>query len=106
MSWQAWLQVVVLVGLVLASAPPLGAYVARVFSGGPAPGDRLFAPVERAVYRVAGVDPEREQPWTVYAISLIAFSAVSVLGLFLLLRFRSLCLVSLLLLLLWFLLLL
>lgn len=30
--------------------------------------------------RVAGVDPEREQPWTVYALSVIAFSAVKTRG--------------------------
>jgi K+-transporting ATPase ATPase A chain len=89
MSWQAWLQLAVLVGLVLASAPPLGAYIAHVFSGGPAPGDRLFLPVERAVYRIAGVDAQREQPWPVYAVSVIAFSAVSVLGLFVLQRLQG-----------------
>jgi K+-transporting ATPase ATPase A chain len=89
MSWQGWLQFAVLLGLVLATAPLLGAYVARIFSGGPAPGDRVFLPVERAVYRVAGVDPEREQPWTVYAISVIAFGAVSVLGLFLVQRLQG-----------------
>ena len=58
----------------------LGAYIARVYAGGAAPGDRVFEPVERAVYRVAGVDPEREQPWTVYALSVIAFSAVKTRG--------------------------
>jgi K+-transporting ATPase ATPase A chain len=47
-------------------------------------------PVERAVYRVAGVDPAREQPWSVYAVSLLAFSAVSVLGLFVLQRAQGL----------------
>jgi K+-transporting ATPase ATPase A chain len=89
MTWQAWLQLITLVGLVVATAPVLGAYVARVFSGGRAPGDRIFLPVERAVYRVAGVDPEREQPWAVYALSVIAFSAVSVLGLFVLQRVQG-----------------
>ena len=78
MTWQAWLQLAALVGLVVATAPVLGAYVARVFSGGRAPGDRIFLPVERAVYRVAGVDPQGEQPWAVYALSVIAFSAPGV----------------------------
>ena len=82
MSWQAWLQFAVLVALVFATTPVLGAYLARVFAGAAAPGDRVFLPVERVVYRVAGVDPEREQPWTVYALSLLAFSVVSVLGLY------------------------
>ena len=89
MSWQNWLQVAALVGLVLISTPLLGAYIARVFAGGAAPGDRVFLPVERALYRLAGVDPRREQPWTVYALSVLAFSAVSVLGLFLLQRLQG-----------------
>jgi hypothetical protein len=48
LSWQNWLQVAALVCLVLISTPLLGAYIARVFAGGAAPGDRLFLPVERA----------------------------------------------------------
>jgi potassium-transporting ATPase potassium-binding subunit len=89
LSWQNWLQVVALVGLVLVSTPLLGAYIARVFAGGAAPGDRVFLPVERALYRLAGVDPQREQPWAVYALSVLAFSAVSVIGLFLLQRLQG-----------------
>jgi K+-transporting ATPase ATPase A chain len=90
MSWENWLQLGALIGLVLVSTRLLGPYLARVIGGGPAPGDRVFLPVERAVYRVAGVDPAREQPWGVYAVSLLAFSAVSVLGLYLLQRVQGL----------------
>ena len=54
-----------------------------------APGDRVFAPVERLVYRVCGIDPTREQRWTTYALSLLAFSAVSVLVLYLLQRLQG-----------------
>jgi K+-transporting ATPase ATPase A chain len=89
MTWQAWAQAAALLGLVCLSTPLLGAYVARVFGGGTAPGDRLFLPVERALYRLGGVDPRREQPWTVYALSLLAFSAVSVVGLYLLQRVQG-----------------
>ncbi len=90
MSWQNWLQVGVLVCLVLLSARVLGPYLARVLDSESAPGDRFFLPLERAVYRVMGVDPAREQPWSVYAVSLLAFSFVSVLGLFLLQRLQGL----------------
>ena len=64
-------------------------YPARVVGGGTAPGDGVFLPVERVVYRVAGVDPAREQPWNVYPLSLPAFSAVSVVGLYLLQRVQG-----------------
>ncbi len=80
MSGANWLQLGALVGALFITAPLLGVYLARVFSGGDSPGERVFAPVERAIYRVAGVDANREQPWNAYALSLLAFSAVSVLG--------------------------
>src|SRR6185436_10661905 len=44
--------------------------------------------IERVLYRVIGVDPKADQRWPVYARSLLAFSAVSVLGLYALLRFQ------------------
>jgi K+-transporting ATPase ATPase A chain len=88
-SWQAWAQAAALVGLVGLSTPLLGAYIARVFGDGGAPGDRLFLPVERVLYRLGGIDPGREQPWQVYALSVLAFSVVSVLGLFALQRVQG-----------------
>jgi K+-transporting ATPase ATPase A chain len=84
-----WLQLFALVSALLVTTPLLGAYLARVLGGGSAPGDRIFLPLERALYRLVGVDPGREQPWSVYALSLLAFSAVSVVGLFLLERLQG-----------------
>jgi potassium-transporting ATPase potassium-binding subunit len=89
MSGAAWLQLLVLVALVFAATPVLGGYMAKVYGGGAAPGDLIFGPVERLIYRATGVDPSREQRWTIYARSLLAFSAVSVLGLYLLQRVQS-----------------
>ena len=89
MSAANWLQLAVLVAAILVTAPLLGAYLAGVLGGGPARGDRVFLPVERAIYRLAGVDPDREQPWHVYALSVIAFSAVSVVGVYLLQRVQG-----------------
>ena len=89
MSPAAWLQLAALVIAVLVVTCVLGAYLAQVFGGGHAPGDRVFAPVERVIYRLTGVDPDREQRWTVYALSLLAFSAMSVLGLYVLQRLQG-----------------
>ena len=68
--------------LLAISTPLLGRYMAKVYGGGKAPGDRVFGPVERVIYRVCGVNPDSEQRWTTYAISLLAFSFVSVLVLY------------------------
>jgi K+-transporting ATPase ATPase A chain len=73
------------------ACPLLGRYIAAVYNddGTKAPGDRVFGPVERFVYRICGIDPDREQRWNVYAISVLAFSAVSVLFLYLLQRIQG-----------------
>ena len=59
---------------------PFGDYMVRVYEG-PA-----HWRAERGLYRLVGVDPDREQTWKAYARSVLAFSAVSVLLLYLLLR--------------------
>jgi K+-transporting ATPase ATPase A chain len=89
MSVAAWLQIAALVGVLLLGTRLLGPYLAKVYGGGPAPADRVFLPLERLIYRAGRIDPEREQPWTVYARSVIAFSLVSVLGLYALERLQG-----------------
>jgi K+-transporting ATPase ATPase A chain len=74
MSGAAWLQLVALVVLLAISTPLLGSYMAKVYGGGEAPGDRVFGPVERLIYRMCGVDEASEQRWQTYALSLLAFS--------------------------------
>ena len=63
--------------------------MAGVYGDGRAPGDRLFLPIERLIYRICGVDEKREQRWNVYAYSLLAFSAISFLVLYLLQRLQG-----------------
>jgi len=67
----------VLALLLAATHAPLGAYLANVFTT-----DRHWR-VERRAYRIVGVNPEQEQPWTVYAASVGALSVLSFLLLFL-----------------------
>jgi K+-transporting ATPase ATPase A chain len=78
-----WLQVVVLVVALAAVHRPLGDWMARVFTS-PA-----HWRVERLVYRVVGVDADGEQRWPVYLRSVLSFSAVGVLLLYLLQRVQS-----------------
>lgn len=96
MSESGLFQLALLVTSLTVSVPPLGRYLAAVFGDaetvgepGPAPGDRVFSPVERLVYRLCGVDPSSEQRWTGYALSLLSFSVVSVVALYLLLRLQG-----------------
>lgn len=89
MSAAAWAQLGALIAVLAILAPPLGWYLAKVYGGGRAPGDRVFGPVERLVYRLCGIDPDGEQHWKVYAFSLLAFSFVSVLVLYAQLRLQA-----------------
>ena len=89
MTLAAWAQFVALVVVLAVTAPPLGRYIARVYEGGPSRLDRVFGPVERFIYRICRIDPEREQRWNVYTLSLLAFSVVGVLFLYLMLRIQG-----------------
>lgn len=72
------------VGLIVAVLRvPLGAWLYAVFT------DRRHWKVERVIYRVVGVDPETEQRWSVYAVSVLAFGVVSVAALWLLITVQG-----------------
>ncbi len=86
---QGWAQIVVFLIVLTALVPLVGAYIAAVFRG-----DRVFlspvlGPVERFAYRVLRVRPEEGQDWKAYARSIVVFSLVSWLALYLILRTQS-----------------
>jgi potassium-transporting ATPase potassium-binding subunit len=85
MQWgmTAWLQLLAVVAILGALHVPLGSYMARVYTS------EKHWRVERFIYRVAGVNPDREQRWSWYLVSVLAFSVVSVLGLLALLIFQT-----------------
>src|SRR5579864_6575645 len=89
MDAAGWLQFVLFGVLIAISTPLLGIYMYRVYFAKAAPGDRVFLPVERLIYRVIGVDPEGEQRWRGYAMSLLAFSLVSLLFTYFILRLQA-----------------
>jgi potassium-transporting ATPase potassium-binding subunit len=86
---QGWAQIVVFLVVLTALVPFVGTYLARVFRG-----ERVFLspvlePVERFAYGVLRVRPEEGQDWKAYARSILAFSLLSWLALYLLLRTQS-----------------
>ena len=89
MTTASWVQLGFLLLLIFISTPLLGRYIAKVYGGRRAPGDRIFGPIECAIYRATGVDADGEQRWNVYALSLLAFSAVSVLFLYAMQRLQG-----------------
>ena len=77
------LQIVLLVAALAICYKPLGDYIARVFMS------PKHLRVEKGFYRVIGIDPEADQRWGTYARSMLAFSGVCVLFLYLLERIQS-----------------
>jgi potassium-transporting ATPase potassium-binding subunit len=71
-----WLQFALLVAALAACYIPLGNYIAYIFTT-----DKDW-PIERAVYRVMGVNRHTDQKWSTYVRSILAFSLVSVLFLY------------------------
>jgi potassium-transporting ATPase potassium-binding subunit len=83
------LLVAVFFGLVALLALPLGRFMARVFAGENQLSRRILGPIERFLYRVAGVDPNKEQDWKNYAYSVLLFSFLTQLVTYALLRLQS-----------------
>jgi K+-transporting ATPase ATPase A chain len=79
-----WLQFGLLVLALAVAHKPMGDYLARVFT------TAKHWRVEKLVYRAVGVDADSEQRWPTYLRSVLAFSAVGVLLLYLLQRVQSL----------------
>ena len=89
MTTIGWLQIALALAVVLLLAKPLGLYMARVFEGKPVVIDKALGPVERLLYRICRIDPQREMGWKKYALSLLAFNLFGVLFLYLLQRVQG-----------------
>jgi potassium-transporting ATPase potassium-binding subunit len=80
-SWQGYAQIVLVLVALVASAKPLGTFMARVYEGEPTFLDRALRPLERLVYRFAGVPldaDKREMTWTTYALAMLLFNVAGI----------------------------
>ena len=89
MTWIGLLQIAILAVLVVIITPLLGSYMAKVFQG-----ERVFLspvvrPVERGLYRLAGVDEESEMVWYVYLAAMLIFSVAGLLISYLIMRMQN-----------------
>jgi K+-transporting ATPase ATPase A chain len=89
MTANGFFQVALYVVVLTALTKPLGSYMARVYEGAPLVLDRVFGPIERFCYRLAGVDPERGMTWRTYAVAMLIFNLIGVLVVYLLQRFQG-----------------
>jgi potassium-transporting ATPase potassium-binding subunit len=88
MTANAIVQVVIYLLLIAALTAPLGAYMERVFTGKPTFLDPVLRPVERAIYRTCGIQPDAEMGWAEYAICMLLFSLAGMVLLYLIERLQ------------------
>jgi K+-transporting ATPase ATPase A chain len=86
MTANGWLQIFFFFALILAVTKPLGIFMARVFNRERTFIDPVLRPLERCLYRLTWVDENREMGWIEYAVSMLLFSVVSMIVLYLLQR--------------------
>ena len=89
MTLNGWLQIAVTLALTLACILPLGRFMAGLFMGQRTFLHPLLHSVERGFYRLAGIDPQREQSWHGYALAMLTFSAAGFAALYALLRLQG-----------------
>jgi K+-transporting ATPase ATPase A chain len=86
MSAWGWLQLALYVVVLLLLAKPLGAYMAAVYEGRATWAERTGGPLERLIYRGAGVDPAHEMDWKKYAMAMLWFNLAGALAVYALQR--------------------
>jgi potassium-transporting ATPase potassium-binding subunit len=79
------LQIILFCAVLTALAIPLGAYMARVYSGEV----NWLGPIERGIYKICFIDSRQEQHWTQYALSMLMFSLVGLLAMYAVMRFQA-----------------
>jgi potassium-transporting ATPase potassium-binding subunit len=89
MTVNGWIQILVFLVLIFAVTKPLGVFMARVFNRERTFLDPLARPVERLLYRVTGVDENHEMSWREYAVSMLLFSGMSMVLLYLIERVQQ-----------------
>jgi potassium-transporting ATPase potassium-binding subunit len=89
MTANGWLQISLFLVLVFLVTKPMGVFMTRVFNREKTFMDPVLRPLERLLYRATGVDENHEMRWTEYATSMLLFSIVSMIVLYLMQRLQG-----------------
>src|SRR5262245_59190142 len=84
------LQILLFFAIILALTQPVGLFMSRVFQGERTFLHPLLRPIEAAIYKVCGIKEQEEQKWTHYAASVLAFSLLSFVFTYALMRLQGL----------------
>jgi K+-transporting ATPase ATPase A chain len=82
-------QIVFYMAVLATLAKPLGAFMAKVYRGERTFLSPLFGPLERGIYRLAGVDPAAESNWKRHTLGVLLFNFVGLVFVYLLQRLQG-----------------
>jgi K+-transporting ATPase ATPase A chain len=89
MTLIGWIQIILFCAIIVALTRPLGGYMTRVFNGERTWLSPVLVPIERALYRVAGIDAKREQHWLTYTVAMLLFHVGGFVILYALMRLQA-----------------
>jgi len=77
MTASGWIQLLLYIALLLAITKPMGLYLLWVLEPTRAGGGKFLGRIERLIYKILRVDPDREHDWKHYAVAMLLFSVVT-----------------------------
>jgi K+-transporting ATPase ATPase A chain len=89
MTANGWFQIGLFLAVVFLITKPLGNFLVRVFERERTFLDPVLRPMEKLIYRLAGIDERVEMHWTQYGITMLIFSGVSMVLLYLMERLQA-----------------
>ena len=89
MTANDYVQIGIYLTVLLLLVKPLGAYMALVFADAPNRVTRIGGPVERAIYRVCGIESGEDMHWTRYALAMLVFNVAGLLLVYVLQRVQQ-----------------
>ena len=90
MTLNGWLQIHLYLAVIFVVTKPVGIFMAKVFNRERTLLNPVLRPFERLLYRLTLVNEEHDMPWSEYAFSMLLFSGVSMLLLYLIERIQQL----------------
>jgi K+-transporting ATPase ATPase A chain len=82
MTFFSWLQLILYLVVLIALVKPLGTFMAHVYQGERTFLDPVLRPLERLIYRVSGVQADKEMNWKTYAVALMLFNVVGLVAVY------------------------
>ncbi len=89
MTTNSWLQILLYLVVLAILTKPLGIYLTKVFTGEKTFLDFIISPFEKLIYKLTGVNAEKEMNWREYGVAILLFSLVSSLGLYAIQRLQN-----------------